>query len=435
MAISVLPFTYQRNHDGMVLHCDQVPLTDLAEQFGTPLYVYSATVIRENFRIFDQAFATVPHTVCYSVKANSNLAALSLLDKLGSGFDVVSGGELDRLSRSAPYSASRIVFSGVGKTKAEMDAALAADILMFNVESESELRELSARAALLNKTARIAIRVNPNVSADTHPYISTGLREHKFGVGIPQARELYDVAKGDSHLQAIGVSVHIGSQIKDVGPFAAAMSEVSALIQFLNSAGHHIQYVDAGGGLGIDYARASEWNFAEITANYALAVIEPLKGLNIHLLLEPGRSIIGSAGTLLTQVLYIKRNAAKRFAVVDAAMNDLMRPSLYQAFHAIVPVQAKPTDDIERYDVVGPICESGDYFAHDRNLPVIVEGEYLAILDTGAYGMSLGSNYNSRLRAAEVMIDGDSVALIRRRETMDDLLATEKQLGADQKAP
>ncbi len=435
MSISVLPFTYRTSLDGNLLHCDQIPLTELAEKFGTPLYVYSAAAIRENFRIFDEAFAKVPHTVCYSVKANSNLAVLSLLNRLGSGFDVVSGGELRRLSTSAPDSARRTVFSGVGKTRAELDAALAADILMFNVESQGELRELSARAALLNTTARIAIRVNPDVSADTHPYISTGLREHKFGVSILQARELYDAAKADSHLQVIGVSVHIGSQIKDVSPFAAAMNEVAALVQLLNAAGHHIRYVDAGGGLGIDYARSSEWNFAETSADYARAVIEPLKNLNIHLLLEPGRSIIGCTGTLLTQVVYIKSNGAKRFAVVNAAMNDLIRPSLYQAFHAIVPIQATPTNGTETYDVVGPVCESGDYFAHDRNLPVIAEGEYLAILDTGAYGMSLGSNYNSRLRAAEVMIDGDSVALIRRRETMDDLLATEIHLRADQKTP
>lgn len=410
----------------MVLHCDQVPLTTLVEIHGTPLYIYSARAIRENFQVLDQAFAGIPHTICYSVKANSNLAILRLLAGLGSGFDVVSGGELARIAKAASSSAKRVVFSGVGKTKAEMDAALAADILMFNVESESELRELASRAALHNKKARIAIRVNPNVSADTHPYISTGLREHKFGVSVPQAKELYKMAKAHRHLQVTGISVHIGSQIKDVGPFAAAMHEVAGLAHYLHAERHHIRYVDAGGGLGIDYARTDDWNFKAMAVAYAYAVMEPLRPLKVHLLLEPGRSIVGGAGVLLTEILYIKQNGEKRFAVVNAAMNDLLRPSLYRAFHAIVPLHAKPLHNSETYDVVGPICESGDYFAHDRDLPVLAEGECLAILDAGSYGMSLSSNYNSRPRPAEVMVDGKSALLIRRRETMADLLRPEK---------
>ena len=426
MSISVLPFVYQSGTHARVLHCDQVPLPKLVATYGTPLYVYSALAIRENFQILNQALKGTPHTICYSVKASSTLAILRLLAGLGAGFDVVSGAELARIAKAAPNSAKRVVFSGVGKTKHEMDAALAADILMFNVESESELRELAALAKFRNKKARIAIRVNPNVSADTHPYISTGLREHKFGVSMPQAKELYEMAKSHHYLQVAGVSVHIGSQIKDVRPFAAAMKEVAGLVHFLHVKGHHIRYVDAGGGLGIDYDRTDDWNFRALAADYARAVMEPFRSLKVHLVIEPGRSIVGSAGVLLTQILYIKHNGEKHFAVVDAAMNDLLRPSLYGAFHAIVPVSAKPPSQNETYDVVGPVCETGDFFAHDRDLPVLTEGESLAILDAGSYGMSLSSNYNSRPRPAEVMVDGKTFSLIRRRETIADLLRPEK---------
>ena len=425
MPLSVLPFLYQSREQAMVLHCDQVPFSALVETYGTPLYVYSARAIREQFQILDRAFGDIPRTLCYSVKANSTLGILRLLAGLGSGFDVVSGGELARVAKADSTAARKVVFSGVGKTSSEMDAALAADILMFNVESESELRELASRATLQNKTARIAIRVNPDVSADTHPYISTGLREHKFGVSVPQAKQLYKMAKAYSQLEVTGVSVHIGSQIKDLGPFSAAMNEVAVLVEVLQAEGHRIRYIDAGGGLGIDYARTGSWNFQVIAADYARAVMEPLRSLKVHLLLEPGRSIVARSGVLLTRILYIKQNGEKRFAVVDAAMNDLLRPSLYRAFHAIVPVKANNLNKNEIYDVVGPVCESGDFFAHDRELPVLTEGEYLAILDAGSYGMSLSSNYNSRFRAAEVMVDGESASLIRHRETMADLLRLE----------
>jgi len=357
-------FTYKKR----VAHCEHVPLPRLAQRFGTPLYVYSAATIRSRYRTFDQAFADFPHTICYSVKANSTLGILRLLAKLGAGFDVVSGGELARAqkaSRKAP-----VVFSGVGKTGAEIDAALRAGVLMFNVESEGELELLAQCSANLKTIAPLALRVNPDVSAETHPYISTGLREHKFGVPFAETRALYGRAAREKWLQITGVSVHIGSQITDMEPFSAAMERVAELARALAADGHRIRYIDAGGGLGIPYHHADD--FAPRVKAYAQAITTPLRKLAAQLILEPGRAVVGPAGLLLTRVLYVKRNANHKFAIVDAAMNDLLRPSLYGAYHQVVPVVAddrRPvTDD---WDIVGPVCETGDFLARDRELPLL----------------------------------------------------------------
>jgi diaminopimelate decarboxylase len=405
------------------LCCDQLSLALLAERYGTPLYVYSTSTIRKRAEAFDRAFRAIPHLLCYSVKANSNLSILRILAKLGCGFDVVSGGELQRVLRAERRAAKNVVFSGVGKTVAEMEASLRNGILLFNVESASELETLAATAARLKRTARVAFRVNPDVPADTHPYISTGLHKHKFGVPLSEARELYARAAESKYLQVAGVSVHIGSQITNYAPFTAAMERVAELVRVLRGEGHEIQYVDAGGGLGINYRDGSQ-EFSKTVAAYAEAVSRPLRGLGIKLLLEPGRSIIGSAGVLLTRVLYRKTNGEKKFVVVDAAMNDLIRPSLYQAEHQIVAVEKRDSPS-EIVDIVGPVCESGDFFARGRELPGVGEGELLAILDAGAYGMSLASNYNSRPRPAEVMVDGKRARLIRKRETIADLIRAE----------
>jgi diaminopimelate decarboxylase len=408
--------------------CEQVQLTRLAERFSTPLYVYSAETICERVSAFQSAFHDIDHTICYSVKANSNVSILGLLAKLGCGFDVVSGGELQRVLRAGRKSAKRVVFSGVGKTIPEIEAALKANILLFNVESASELETLATCAARLKRQARIAFRVNPDVPADTHPYISTGLHKHKFGVPIGEARELYARAASLPYLKIAGISVHIGSQITDFAPFGIAMDRVAELVRQLRADDHQIEYVDAGGGLGIDYrahsASNTGSNFSSVAAEYAGAILKPLRKLNIKLLLEPGRSIIGPAGVLLTRVLYRKTNGDKKFVIVDAAMNDLIRPSLYQAEHQIVPVKARD-DNPEVVDIVGPVCESGDFFARGRELSHVDEGDLLAILDAGAYGMALASNYNSRPRPAEVLVNGKSAKVIRRRETITDLLRTE----------
>jgi diaminopimelate decarboxylase len=405
------------------LHCEAVPITTLVEQFGTPLYVYSAAAIRERVLAFKAAFREIDHTICYSVKANSNLSLLRLLAKLGCGFDVVSGGELERVFRAAPKSVKRAVFSGVGKTSAELDAALKAGILLFNVESASELDSLAGCAAKLKRTAHVAFRVNPDVPADTHPYISTGLQKHKFGVPLADARSLYSQAAKSKFLRVAGVSVHIGSQITDSAPFSATMHRVADLVRQLRADGHRIRFIDAGGGLGINYRGELE-TFGESLGRYAAAIMKPLKKLDITLLLEPGRSIVGPAGVLVSRVIYRKTNGNKKFVIVDAAMNDLIRPSLYQAEHQIVPLEPNHNKR-EIVDIVGPVCESGDFFARDRELPVIGEGDLVAILDAGAYGMSLASNYNTRARAAEVLVSGKTARVIRKRETTADLLRNE----------
>ncbi|HEY6305372.1 MAG TPA: diaminopimelate decarboxylase [Candidatus Angelobacter sp.] len=417
-------FTYK--HDA--LWCERVPLNKLAEKHGTPLYVYSAGAIRERYRILDRAFRDVSHTICYSVKANSNLSILRLLARLGAGFDVVSGGELERVRLAHKKALKKTVFSGVGKTADELLLALRSSILVFNVESEGELELLAGCAARLRKTASVALRVNPDVPAETHPYISTGLREHKFGIPISEARNLYRQAAQQKYLKVAGVSLHIGSQICDITPFRLAMERAADLIAQLRADGHDLRFVDAGGGLGISYSSAEPADFPAVAQRYAEAVTAPLRKLRgtlPHLLLEPGRAIVAPAGALVTRVLYQKQNGSKRFTIVDAAMNDLIRPALYGARHDIVPVELKPDLAMIQSDVAGPVCESGDFLARDASLPAAAPGEYLCVLDVGAYGMSLASNYNTRPRAAEVLVDGRNSRLVRSRETMNDLLRTE----------
>jgi diaminopimelate decarboxylase len=406
------------------LYCEAVALKGLAARHATPLYVYSAAMIRARMKAFAHAFRSIPHTLCYSVKANSTLAILRLVASEGAGFDVVSGGELQRVLRVGRKNASKVVFSGVGKTAAEMELALRSGILLFNIESASELNLLSATATRLKERAAVAVRVNPDVSAKTHRYISTGLHQHKFGVPILEARTLYAQAAKQPYLTVAGVSVHIGSQITDVGSFQAALDRVADLVRVLREQGHDIRYIDAGGGLGISYEGAQK-SFEKQVSAYAKAILAPLRSLKVHLLLEPGRSIVGPAGVLLTRVLYRKTNNRKRFLIVDAAMNDLLRPSLYGAYHEIVPVTHE-SRKTEITDVVGPICETGDFFARDRKLALVGEGDLLAILDVGAYGSVLGSNYNTRGRVAEVLVDGAKAKVIRRRESVQDQLRLEK---------
>jgi diaminopimelate decarboxylase len=417
-------------HAQSVLHCEDVALPKLAKQYATPLYVYSANTIRQRYEAFDRAFREIAHTICYSVKANSNLNILRLLAKKGCGFDVVSGGELERVLAVDRKAGNRVVFSGVGKTREEITAALKAGILLFNVESESELSTLAECAARLRKKAPVAFRVNPDVAAKTHPHISTGLHKHKFGVPIRDARTLYAKAANEPYLLVRGVSVHIGSQISDVSPFGETMLRIAELVRDLRADGHRIEYVDAGGGLGISYeehGNKDSSEFSKSLADYAQTLITPLRSLDVQLLLEPGRAIIGPAGVLLTSVVYRKKNGDKQFLIVDAAMNDLIRPVLYNAFHEIVPVvqNERSVDNSELVDVVGPVCETGDFFARDRKIPAVGEGGLLAILDVGAYGMVLSSNYNSRPRPAEVLVSGKSAKLIRRRENMSDVLRAE----------
>ena len=414
-----------RRGERLVLHAEDVALPKLAAQYGTPLYVYSAKTIHSRYDAFDGAFRDVPHTVCYSVKANSNLGILRLLARKGCGFDVVSGGELERVLTVDRKAAKKVVFSGVGKTNEELTAALKAGILLFNVESESELWALAESAGRLRTTAPVALRVNPDVAAETHPYISTGLHKHKFGVPIGDARALYAKASGARYLKVRGVSVHIGSQIKDAAPFGEAMARVADLVRKLREDAHCVDYVDAGGGLGIPYESSEKDDFEAQMAAYAEAVSAPLRDLDVRLLLEPGRSIVGPAGILLTAVVYRKTNNGKRFLIVDAAMNDLIRPALYGAQHEIIPVARGAEAVTETADIVGPVCETGDFFARDRELPAVDEGDLLAILDAGAYGMALASNYNTRPRPAEVLVDGRSVKLIRKRESVADLLRGE----------
>lgn len=414
---------------GDELCCGGLGLRGLAQEWGTPLYVYAGDQIAERARLFQNALSDRPHTVCYAVKANSALAVLRLLGEQGCGFDIVSGGELARVIAAAGDERAndwtgRVVFSGVGKTAEEMDAALAANILMFNVESEAELEMLATRAEMLGRKARFALRVNPDVFAETHPYISTGLSAHKFGIAIALARGVYGRFKDSPWLEAVGVSVHIGSQIRQVEPFAAALARVVALVRELREDGLGIRYVDAGGGLGIEYG-AGEFTAAGQVSGYANALRSALGGLEAHLLIEPGRFLVGQAGALVSRVLYTKRNGEKKFVITDAAMNDLIRPALYQAHHEIVPVTQGAGASAEAVDVVGPVCESGDFFARDRTLPELEQGDLVALLDAGAYGLSLSSNYNTRLRPAEVLVRGGEAKLIRRRETYEELFAPE----------
>ena len=415
------PFHYPQ--PGSALHCGRVSLEKLAKRFDTPLYVYSADQIIERLAMFQEALAGGEDLVCYSVKANSALAILKLLAERGAGFDIVSGGELERIMAAAPEAVGRVVYSGVGKTAAEINLALRAGILAFNVESEAELALLAKRAAKLKIKARFALRVNPDVFAQTHPYISTGLREHKFGIDIRQAAGIYRGAAGNRWLEAYGVSFHIGSQIRSAEPFGAAMARVAKLIGQLQREGIALKSIDAGGGLGIDYY-GGRFNAAAKVREYVAAFEDELGGFEGRLLVEPGRFVVAQAGALVTRVLQVKRNGKKTFVICDSGMNDLIRPALYEAHHEIVPVRMRMGKP-QIVDVVGPVCETGDFFARGRKLAPVEPGELLALLDAGAYGMAESSNYNTRLRPAEVLVEGAKARLIRRRETMADLLGPE----------
>jgi diaminopimelate decarboxylase len=398
-----------------------VPLARVAAEFGTPCYVYSRAALERAYGSFEQAFARRDHLICYAVKANSTLAILNLLARMGSGFDIVSGGELARVL-AAGGDPRKVVFSGVGKTAAEMRAALEAGILCFNVESEGELERLNAVAEAAGRRAPVSIRVNPDVDAKTHPYISTGLRQNKFGVPYSDALALYRRAMGLAHLEVTGVDCHIGSQLTETEPFVAALEKILALADQLEREGISISHVDVGGGLGIRYRDESPPSPAE----YARAICSALGSRRLRLLVEPGRALVGNAGLLLTRVEYLKHGEEKNFAVVDAAMNDLIRPALYDAWHEILPVTDRE-GPVGVYDVVGPVCETGDFLGHGRRLR-IAPGDLLAVLSAGAYGMSMSSNYNSRPRAAEVLVDAGDAHPVRDRESLASLFALERPL-------
>lgn len=399
------------------LHCEDVPLRAVAEQAGTPCYVYSKAAIVGNYEAFESAFQGVNPLICYAVKANSNLAILRLLKEAGAGFDVVSGGELYRLQRVGADPA-RIVFSGVGKSAGELQLALDLGILSINVESLEELQLLEKLSAASGKQAAVSLRVNPGVDVRTHPYTATGLRQHKFGLDMEQVSELKRSLVGNRGIRLIGLGFHIGSQILDIPPFIEAFSRLRDLADEFRQAGFPIEHLDLGGGIGIPYKGEETPDLG----SYAGYVREKMDGYRI--LLEPGRFIVGNAGILLNQVLYRKQNLGKNFIIVDGAMNDLMRPSLYQAHHAILPVEERPEEITA--DVVGPVCESGDFFARDRQVPSFRSGDYLAVMNAGAYGFPLSSNYNARPRAAEVMVGGRGFRVIRRREALEDLVRGEE---------
>lgn len=401
------------------LHLEGVALDTLAERFGTPLYVYSRAALESAYRAYAEAFAATPHLICYAVKANSSLAILNLFARLGAGFDIVSGGELARVL-AAGGDAGKVVFSGVGKTAAEMRAALEAGILCFNVESESELHRLDRVAGELGKVAPVSFRVNPDVDPKTHPYISTGLKENKFGVAIAEAPRLYRLAASLPHLRITGIDCHIGSQLTDLSPLADAADRVLALVDALAAEGITLDHIDLGGGVGIRYRDETPPDLAA----YGRVLAQKFAGRREKLVLEPGRSLVGNAGLLLTRVEYLKPGEGKNFAIVDAAMNDLMRPALYEAYHDIVPVQRRNAP-AKCYDIVGPVCETGDFIGVARDL-AIEEGDLLAILSAGAYGMSMASNYNSRPRAAEILVDKNEINLVRERESVEGLMAGER---------
>jgi len=401
------------------LYCEDVPLRTLADQVGTPCYVYSHATLHHHFTVFDGAFVSIPHLTCFALKANSNLAILSLFASMGAGVDIVSGGELFR-ARKAGIPADRVVYSGVGKTTEEIDYALKEGILMFNIESPQELEAINARAVKLGCRARISLRVNPDVDPKTHPYIATGMKKSKFGIDVDSALKSYERAKTLENVEIVGVSCHIGSQLTDMTPFVDALKRLRLLISRLDELGIGIRYLDLGGGLGITYDQESPPN----PRDYARALLQELQGLSCTLIFEPGRVIVGNAGALLTQVLYTKTTQSKSFVIVDAAMNDLVRPSLYGSYHQIQPLRKKERE-IQIVDVVGPICESGDFLARDRNLPMVESGDRLAVMSAGAYGFTMSSNYNSRPRAPEVLVKGDRFYVVRKRETWEDLICSE----------
>jgi diaminopimelate decarboxylase len=408
------------SYSGNDLYCEGAALADVAARVGTPAYVYSAQTILDNFRAYDEAFADIPHLVCYAVKANSSMALLALLARAGAGFDIVSGGELFRVLQ-AGGDAAKVVFSGVGKTADEVDYALAQGIRAFNCESEAELALIDAIAARRGTSAGFAIRVNPDVDAATHPYISTGLSQHKFGIDIADATAVYARARKFQNLSAEGISCHIGSQILDPKPIFEAVDKVLALAVELRSEGHSIRRLDLGGGLGVAYREGDQ---APAIGNFVRAMDTRLRESGLRIEVEPGRSIVGPAGVLLTRVLYRKCNGSKQFVIVDAAMNDLLRPSLYRAHHDVIPVRKSSLPRIIA-DVVGPVCETGDFLARDREMADAMPGDYLAVMTAGAYGFALSSNYNSRPRAVEALVEGDTFRVIRARETYADLIRGE----------
>jgi len=409
-------FVYSEND----FYCEQVPLADLAHRVGTPAYVYSSQVILANYLAYTEAFADLPHTVCYAVKANSSLAVLALLAKAGAGFDIVSGGELYRVLQAGGDPA-KVVFSGVGKTAAEVEFALEKGIHSFNCESETELALIDAKAARLGVTAGFSIRVNPDVDAVTHPYISTGLSQHKFGIAIAEAARVYEQSRRFRNLTAEGVSCHIGSQILDPSPILEAVDKLLALATTLRAQGYPIRHLDLGGGLGVAYQAGEP--APEIRA-FVECLRARVRASGLRVMVEPGRSVVGPAGVLLTRVLYRKKNGAKEFIVVDAAMNDLIRPSLYRAHHEIVPLRRNTLPPVKA-DVVGPVCETGDFLARDREMANVMPGDYLAVCTAGAYGFVLSSNYNSRPRAPEVLVEGFQWRVVRQREKLEDLVRGE----------
>jgi diaminopimelate decarboxylase len=409
-------FRYQ----GDELFCEEVPIQKIAEQVGTPCYVYSHRTLIRHFHAFDQAFQAIPHIVAFAMKSNSNLAVLRLLAKEGSGADIVSGGELFRALR-AGIAPNKIVFAGVGKSKEEIRYALESDILMFNVESPGELQQINEVAGAMGLPARVALRINPDIDPQTHPYISTGLKKSKFGIGADRALEEFDTAGKLPHIKVVGVHSHIGSQLTQVTPFVDALKKAIALIQTLQAKGVHIQYLNIGGGLGITYSDETPPHPKEL----AEAISPLLQTVSCQIIMEPGRSIVGNAGILVTKVLYNKDGANKRFVIVDAAMNDLLRPSLYDAHHDIQPVIKNESSVVNTVDVVGPICESGDFLAKDRKMPQSQPGDLLAVMSAGAYGFTMASNYNSRPRVPEVLVKGKVIMVIRKRESYEDLIRGE----------
>ncbi|HEY9201831.1 MAG TPA: diaminopimelate decarboxylase [Gammaproteobacteria bacterium] len=405
------------------LYAEDVNLTELARQYGTPAYVYSRATLERHWHAFDQAFGDQPHLICYAVKANSNIAILNLLARLGSGFDIVSVGELERVLR-AGGEASRVVFSGVGKKPQEIRRALEVGIRCFNVESQAELLVINQVAAEMDTVAPVSLRVNPDVDAQTHPYISTGLKENKFGIAHHQAVAVYQQAQALSHIEVRGIDCHIGSQLTQITPFVDALKRVLALVDELKTHGIELQHLDLGGGLGIRYQDETPPSPAQQIA----ALLAELGDRQVEILIEPGRAIVGNAGVLLSEVLYLKHNEEKNFAIIDAAMNDLMRPALYGAWQEIVPLQQRE-GETRCYDLVGPVCETGDFLGKDRLLN-LQAGDFIVVKSAGAYGFTMSSNYNTRPRAVEIMVDGDQVHVIRQRETLDQLLQGEKLLPA-----
>ncbi len=406
------------------LCCEAVPLTRIAKELGTPCYVYSHTTLVRHFRAVDQAFQDTPHIVAYAVKANSNLALLRLMASEGSGADIVSGGELHRALK-AGVPPQKIVFAGVGKSREEVRYALESDILMFNVESSAELLALDEAAAEVGRRARIALRINPDIDPKTHPYISTGLKKSKFGISADRALEEFELAASLRHIEVVGVHKHIGSQLTDVAPFAEALKKMLALVEELRQRGTNIRFINIGGGLGITYADETPPHPKELAA----AVAPLVRDRGCVLIMEPGRVIVGNAGILMTRVLYIKDGPSKKFVIVDAGMNDLIRPSLYGAYHEIRPVREDPDPKTVVVDVVGPVCESGDFLATDRSLPEVKAGDLLAVMSAGAYGFVMASNYNSRPRPPEILVKDGEIHVIRARESYDDLVRGESIPG------